>query len=73
MRASFQGDGQILSDFFNGSAGFRVTVDAQPIVGVAGNPNPTFLTLFEPDTTEIEVNESLPPPVPEPATWVLFL
>jgi hypothetical protein len=66
------GDGQIHSDFFSGKAGFQVTVDAQPIVGVAGNPNPTFLTLFEPDTTEINVSASLPPPVPEPATWVLL-
>ena len=33
-------------------------MDAQPIIGVAGNPNPTFLMLFEPDATEIEVSAS---------------
>lgn len=61
----------ILSNFFDGAAGFSVTVDAMPIVAVVSEPPLTERTFFVSDTSVVEISESVPPAVPAPATLML--
>jgi hypothetical protein len=69
------GTGQAIANFYDGLAGFQLTVNAVPlVVGVNVASSITETTLSVPDTETFLISATLPPEeVPEPPTIVLLL